>query len=131
MRTVVFGGIIIAMIILVLITALFLKMLLAKDMSHIAIMRSLGLTRKQIEQQYRTGTMLVFLLGIIVGVVAANILGEFLVSMAMMSFMGAAKIEFVHVIWQTWLLCSLVLLIIVGYTISVCCHTSKKICLPY
>ena len=46
MSTVVIGGIVIALIIVVLITALFLRMLLSKDMSQIAIMRSVGLTSK-------------------------------------------------------------------------------------
>ena len=46
MSTVVIGGIAIAVIIVVLITALFLRMLLSKDMSQIAIMRSVGLTSK-------------------------------------------------------------------------------------
>ena len=47
MRTVVIGGIIIALIISVLITSLFLRMLLSKDMSQIAIMRSIGLTSQK------------------------------------------------------------------------------------
>ena len=53
MGIVVIGGIVIALIIVVLITALFLRMLLSKDMSQIAIMRSVGLTSKQISQIYR------------------------------------------------------------------------------
>ncbi|SES38333.1 ABC transporter permease [Psychrobacillus sp. OK032] len=123
MSTIVIGGIAIALIIAVLITALFLRMLLSKDMSQIAIMRSVGLTSKHIKQQYMAGTMMVLILGIIVGVLASNFLGEFLVSMAMSS-MGAAKIELVNVAWQTWLLCPLALIIVVGYTISVCCKVT-------
>ena len=105
MGIVVIGGIVIAFIIVVLITALFLRMLLSKDMSQIAIMRSIGLTSKQISQQYMAGTLMVLVFGMIVGVLASTYLGEFLVSIAM-STMGAAKIEFVHVFWQTWLLMS-------------------------
>ena len=110
MGIVVIGGIVIALIIVVLITALFLRMLLSKDMSQIAIMRSVGLTSKQISQQYMAGTLMVLIFGMIVGVLASTYLGEFLVSIAM-STMGAAKIEFVHVLWQTWLLCPLALMI--------------------
>ena len=65
MSTVVIGGIAIALIIVVLITALFLRMLLSKDMSQIAIMRSVGLTSKNISQQYMAGTLMVLILGII------------------------------------------------------------------
>ena len=125
MSTIVIGGIAIAVIIAVLITALFLRMLLSKDMSQIAIMRSMGLTSKNIKQQYMAGTMMVLIVGIVVGVIAANFLGEFLVSMAMSS-VGAAKIELVNVAWQTFLLCPLVLIVVVGFTISVCCKVSEE-----
>ena len=125
MRTVVIGGIIIALIIIVLITSLFLRMLLSKDMSQIAIMRSIGLTSKKISQQYMAGTMMVLVLGILLGVLASSFLGEFLVSQAM-STMGAAKIELVNVVWQTWLLCPLALVIVVGFTIYVSCKTAAK-----
>ena len=80
MGIVVIGGIVIAFIIVVLITTLFLRMLLSKDMSQIAIMRSVGLTSKQISHQYMAGTLLVLVFGMIVGVVASTYLGEFLVS---------------------------------------------------
>lgn len=125
MRTVVIGGIAIAVIIIVLITALFLRMLLSKDMSQIAIMRSVGLTLKDISHQYMAGTLMVLVLGIILGVLASSYLGEFLVSMAMSS-MGAAKIELVNVAWQTWLLCPLALIVVVGITIYVSCKVDVK-----
>ncbi|WP_066307504.1 ABC transporter permease [Bacillus sp. FJAT-29814] len=125
MRAVVIGGIAIAVILAVLITALFLRMLLSKDMSQIAIMRSVGLTSKQISHQYMAGTMMVLVIGIILGTLVSNYVGEFLVSMAMSS-LGAAKIEFVHIIWQTWLLCPLALMIAVGWTIIVSCKVAVK-----
>ena len=125
MSTIVIGAIAIAVIIAVLITTLFLRMLLSKDMSQIAIMRSMGLTSKNIQHQYMAGTLMVLIMGIIVGVLASQYLGEFLVSMAMSS-MGAAKIELVTVAWQTWLLCPLALIVVVGFTISVCCKVTVK-----
>jgi len=125
MSTIVICGIAIAVIIVILITALFIKMLLSKDMSQIAIMRSVGLTSKNVKHQYMAGTLMVLILGIIFGVLASNYLGEFLVSMAMSS-MGAARIQFVVVAWQTLLLCPLALIIIVGVTISVCCKVTVE-----
>lgn len=125
MSTIVVAGIVIAAVIAALITALFLKMLLSKDMSQIAIMRSLGLTSNNIREQYMAGTMLVLVIGIILGVLAAQYLGEFLVSMAMSS-MGAASIQFVQSIWQVWLLCPVGLILIVGITISLCCKVVSK-----
>ncbi|MHC1685290.1 MAG: FtsX-like permease family protein [Clostridiaceae bacterium] len=125
MSTIVIGAIAIAIIIVVLITALFLNMLLSKDRSQIAIMRSVGLTSKNIKYQYMAGTLMVLILGIIIGVLASDYLGEFLVSMGMAS-MGAAKIQFVGVAWQTWLLCPLVLIVVVAVTISMCCKVTVE-----
>ncbi len=125
MSTIVIGGIIIALIIAVLVTALFLKMLLSKDISQIAIMRSMGLTYKNIKYQYMAGTLMILIVGIIPGVLISNYLGEFFVSMAMAS-MGAARIQFVTVAWQIWLICPLVMMIVVGFTISVCCKVTVK-----
>ena len=122
MSTIVIGGIAIAVIIVVLITALFIKMLLSKDMSQIAIMRSVGLTSKNIKHQYMAGTLMALIPGIILGVLASNYFGEFLVSMALSS-MGAARIQFV-VAWQTLLLCPLALSVIVVVTISTCCKVT-------
>jgi putative ABC transport system permease protein len=123
MGLIVIGGIVIALMISALITALFLKMLLSKDMSQIAIMRSVGLTSKNIKHQYMAGTMLVLIVGIILGILASHFLGEFMVSMALSS-MGAAKIEFVTNVWQTWILCPLALISVVGVTISACCSVT-------
>ncbi|MGB4658427.1 MAG: FtsX-like permease family protein [Mobilitalea sp.] len=119
MGIVVIGGIAIAFIMVGLITALFLKMLLSKDMSQIAIMRSVGLNSKNIKHQYMTGTMLVLIIGILIGTLASNYLGGFMLSMAMSS-MGAARIQLVTVVWQTWILCPLALIAVVGLTISIC-----------
>ncbi|MCH1625465.1 FtsX-like permease family protein [Ferdinandcohnia quinoae] len=125
MKIIVTAGIIIAVIVLILITALFLRMLLSKDMSQIAIMRSIGLTSQEISYQYMAGTLLVLVLGIIFGVMASNYLGEFLVNIGMSS-MGATKIELVTVVWQTWLLCPVVLILIVGTTIYLSCKITVK-----
>ncbi|MBW9147186.1 ABC transporter permease [Clostridium sp. CM027] len=125
MSIIVIGSIAIAVIIVILITALFIKMLLSKDMSQIAIMRCVGLTSKNVKHKYMAGTLMVLILGIILGVLASDYLGEFLVSLAM-SPMGAARIQFVNVAWQTLLLCPLALILVVGVTISVCCTVTVE-----
>ncbi|MFJ8235031.1 FtsX-like permease family protein [Ureibacillus sp. NPDC094379] len=122
---IVIGAMSIALIVVVLITTLFLKMLLAKDLSQIAIMRSLGLTLQQIKNQYMAGTLMVLLIGMVFGVFTAQFLGEYLVTFAM-SFMGAAKMELIQVAWQTWLLLPLVFIIVVGFTISICCRVTVE-----
>ncbi|MFP7287913.1 FtsX-like permease family protein [Shouchella clausii] len=125
MGIIVIGGMIITVLMIVLITALFLRMLLSKDMSQMAIMRSIGLTSKQIRHQYMAGMLMVLVLGILFGALASNYIGEFLVSLAM-SFMGAAKIELVQVAWQTWLLWPLLLIVVVALTLYVSCNPAVK-----
>jgi putative ABC transport system permease protein len=125
MGIIVIGGMIITVLMIVLITALFLRMLLSKDVSQIAIMRSIGLTSKQIRHQYMAGMLMVLVLGILFGALASNYIGEFLVSLAM-SFMGAAKIELVQVAWQTWLLWPLLLIVTVAITLYVSCKPAVK-----
>lgn len=125
MGVIVIGGMIITVLMIVLITALFLRMLVSKDMSQMAIMRSIGLTSKQIRHQYMAATLMVLVLGTLFGALASNYIGEFLVSLAM-SFMGAAKIELVQVVWQTWLLWPLLLMVAVAITLSVSCKPAVK-----
>ncbi len=123
MKVVVIGGGVVAILIVVLITALFLKMLLSKDMSQIAIMRSVGMNSNHIRGHYMTGTVAILVLGIIAGVVASHYLGSMIVSMAMSS-MGIARIELIEVAWQTWLICPLILMLVVGFTVSVSCNAT-------
>ena len=100
-------------------------MLLSKDMSQIAIMRSIGLTSKKIKPSIYGRNYDGSDIGNHLGVMASTYLGEFLVSLAM-STMGAAKIELVNVFWQTWMLCPLALMIVVGFTIYVSCKVTVK-----
>ena len=54
--------------------------------------------------------------GIVFGVMASIYIGESLVSVAM-SIMGASRIEFVNIMWQTWILCPLMFVVAVLLTI--------------
>lgn len=87
-------AIIIAILVSMLITSLFLKMLIAKDSAQIAIMKSIGFSFEDIKKQYIVKTLLVLWLGIIMGTIASNTLGESIVS-SLVSSMGASKIQFV------------------------------------
>jgi len=115
-KNIVIAAILIALIIIVLITGLFLRMIMAKDMAQIAIMRSVGLTSDNVKHQYMSGILLVLISGIVFGVMASIYIGESLVSVAM-SIMGASRIEFVNIMWQTWILCPLMFVVAVLLTI--------------
>ncbi|KUO51090.1 MAG: ABC transporter permease [Desulfitibacter sp. BRH_c19] len=118
-------AILIAISVSILITSLFLKMLIAKDSSEIAIMKSLGFSLMDIRVQYITRALLVLGIGIIVGTIASNTLGQGLVSI-MGSFMGASKINFVIDPVVAYVLCPLVQIVVVAITTLVSTMSMKK-----
>lgn len=58
-----------------LITILFFKMLITKEMRQITIMRSLGFTIQQIRIQYTTRALLILLISVVIGTLLSNLLG--------------------------------------------------------
>ncbi|MEK5398100.1 ABC transporter permease [Paenibacillus sp. FSL K6-2859] len=109
----------------VLITALFLKMLLAKDVSQIAILRSIGFTLEDIRKQYQVRLLLVSGLGIILGTFAANTIGQKFTQL-FGSFMGASKIQFVVNPVVAYLVLPLFFMLIVALTTVVSTISMKK-----
>jgi len=99
----------------VLITSLFLTMLVSKDASQIAIMRSLGFSLRNIRVQYLSRALLLLGLGIVLGTVFSNTLGQRLVS-ALWAFMGASQIRFVINPVQAYVLLPLLLMLAVSIT---------------
>ncbi|MDH6369432.1 putative ABC transport system permease protein [Paenibacillus sp. PastF-3] len=109
----------------VLITALFLKMLLAKDVSQIAILRSIGFTLEDIRKQYQVRLLLVSGFGIILGTFAANTIGQKFTQL-LGSFMGASKIQFVVNPVVAYLVLPLFFMLIVALTTVVSTISMKK-----
>jgi putative ABC transport system permease protein len=112
LRKIAILAIIIATCLSGLITSLFLKMLIAKQHSEIAIMRALGFTLKDIRIQYITRTLFVLNLGIIWGAILSNTVGQHLVSL-MWSYMGACEIRLIINPWQVYILSPLLLICMV------------------
>ncbi|MCD7947719.1 MAG: ABC transporter permease [Oscillospiraceae bacterium] len=81
-----------------LVTVLFMKMLVAKDRYSIAIMKSMGFTSRDIRLQYLTRSAIVLLLGVIIGTMLANTLGEY-VGVAVIASFGATTFRFVVNPW--------------------------------
>lgn len=108
-----FLSIITALIVSVLITSLFLKMIIAKDASQIAIMKSIGFALRDLRIQYTVRALSVLGGGIIAGTIAANTIGQSLVS-AIWSFMGASRITFIINPVHAYLVFPLILMITVS-----------------
>jgi len=85
---------IIAILITLLITLLFMKMLVAKDRYSIAVMKAFGYTDVDIKLQYISRSVFILLIGIALGTLLANTLGEMLAGAGISSF-GVSSFEFV------------------------------------
>lgn len=118
-------AIVIAIIVSILITSLFLKMLIAKDLSQIAIMRSIGLRLKDIQIQYMTRALVILYLGIIVGTSISNTAGQSMLSVVL-SKLGASSIEFVVNPIEAYIMSPVVLIIIVTITTLVSIASIKE-----
>jgi putative ABC transport system permease protein len=83
----------VALVITSLITLLFMRMLIRKDRYSIAVMKAFGFTNTDITLQYISRSVFVLLAGILLGVLFANSLGEFLAGAAIALF-GASTFKF-------------------------------------
>ena len=86
--------VLVAVVIAMLMTALFFKMLLTKDAAIMAVMRMLGFSVAQIRRQYMTRALVMVGAGILLGTLAAATLGQSFVSL-LGSFSGASEIQFI------------------------------------
>ncbi|MCH8565025.1 ABC transporter permease [Nesterenkonia sp. LB17] len=66
----------VALALAALMTALFVRMLLARDAGQIAVQRAVGADDAGLRRQYLTRMLLVLLIGVVVGTVAATTLGQ-------------------------------------------------------
>ena len=71
-----------------------MKMIVTKDRYAIAVLKSLGFSDKEIRRQYVARSIIVAVLGVTIGVILANTLGE-LFGMALISTLGATTFHFV------------------------------------
>lgn len=97
-----------AVLLILLVTMLFIKMLVAKDRYYIAILKSMGFTDVDIRRQYLARSITVLALGVIIGTVLANMLGEF-IGAAIISSFGATTFDFVITPWFVYLVSPLLI----------------------
>jgi putative ABC transport system permease protein len=82
----------ISIVLIIIITSMVLRLLAAKEHTSIAIKKAIGFTNFDIRMQYGIRIFIVQAIGIIVGTILANTLGELIFSL-MLKNMGAAKIK--------------------------------------
>jgi putative ABC transport system permease protein len=105
--------VVIGILLAALIIVLFMKLRLAKDVSQIAAMKAIGFTNSDVRKQYLYKIGMVSSAGIILGTLAANMLGESIGSAALgMTGLGISKITFIINPWTAFVLLPLVLLVV-------------------
>lgn len=77
----------------ILVTLLFMKMLITKDRYPIAVLKSLGFSCNDIRMQYVARSVFVLIFGVVIGTFLANTLGE-LVGVGLISSFGASSFHF-------------------------------------
>ena len=92
-RTASVGAGFVAVVVTLLVILLFMKLLTAKDRYSIAVLKSVGFTGSDISRQYIWRSVLVVILGILLGSVLAGTLGERIAGVAISS-LGAAAFHF-------------------------------------
>ena len=120
-----FSGIIAASL-LILITSLFTKMIITKDQYEISILKSIGLSKKDIINQYILRIIMVSVIAIVIASVIGNTFGASIVSL-LMSFLGASKIKFIINPIMVYLKIPLGFLIVVSCVAFVGTQSIKKV----
>lgn len=115
----------VSFLVAMLITALFIKMLIAKDDTQIAIMKRIGFSSGAIRLQHVCRSLFVLVIGMSLGTILANTLGQLLVS-SIMSMAGAPKINFVVDPVQAFILWPLIFFSVVLVTTLMCTTSIKK-----
>lgn len=105
-----------------LITILFFKMLITKELRQITIMRSLGFTLKQIRIQYMTRALLILSISVVIGTLLSNLLGG---SLAGFIIPGISNMTLAVNPFISYLLCPLGLVAVVTGSIIISTQTIK------
>lgn len=124
LRLVVKSAFVLALTVAALITGMFFKMLMTKELRQTAIMKSLGFTVNHIMKQYCTRAGLILAAGVIIGTLAANLLGQ---KLAGLLISGISDMSFVVNPLYTWLLCPLALTLAVAAAMILCRQTIRSI----
>ncbi|MCM3634090.1 ABC transporter permease [Paenibacillus camelliae] len=92
-KTASYVAIVVAIAITLLISMLFIRMLVAKDRYSIAVMNAFGYTSTDVKVQFISRSIFILIIGVLLGTILANTLGELLAGLVISSF-GASTFEF-------------------------------------
>lgn len=124
LRLVIKLAVVVSIVISSLITAMFFKMLITKDTPQTATMLSLGFSTRDIRIQYITRALLVLIIGVILGIIMANTLGQ---KISGLLLSGISNLQFIVNPLIVYILCPSALILTVLITIIVINRTINKI----
>lgn len=115
----------ISLVLIILITAMILQLITAREHSAIAIKKSIGFSTRDIRIQLGIRILIIQSVAILIGTFLANTLGEVIFGM-MLSSMGASKITMLIRPLQSYLLSPIVQLIVVFVTVMLGSQVIKR-----
>ncbi len=127
LRIMVFAIVIIGACLVMLITVLFLKLRLAKDLSEIAILKAIGFSESDIKQQYMIKIGCISIAGILAGIILTDVLGEKIINLALsVAGLGIKKIELITNPIIQYILCPAFLLVLILLVTWIVVKTIEK-----
>lgn len=127
LRIIVISTAIVAVSIAVIITVMFLKLRLAKDLSEIAILKAIGFSERDIKQQYMIKTGFVSIMGILFGIILNNLIGEKIVNAALsIAGIGIREVQLISNSLVEFVLCPVALIGLILIATAILMKTIKK-----
>lgn len=127
LKTIVFSIVIIGACLAMLITVLFLKLRLVKDLSETAVLKAIGFSGKDLNRQYMIKVGFASMLGILAGTIATGLLGEKIVNVALgTAGLGVKKVHLITNPLMQYLFVPLLLICLIILVTRAVMRTIKK-----
>ncbi|GAA0719980.1 ABC transporter permease [Clostridium malenominatum] len=127
LATIVFAIVIIGIALTMLIAILFLKLRLVKDLSEIAVLKAIGFSEQDINKQYMIKMGCVSILGVLVGIILTDLLGEKIVNAALgVAGIGIKKVNLITNPIMEYIICPLLLIMLILVVTWIIMRTIKK-----
>lgn len=127
LKNVVFAITVIGACLVVLITVLFLRLRLAKDLSEIAVLKAIGFSEKDIKQQYMIKIGCISIPGIVAGIIITDVLGEKIVNAGLsLAGLGIKQVEIISNPVIEYIICPLFVLLLLMSATWLVMRTIKK-----
>lgn len=127
LKIIVISTAVVGISIAVIITVLFLKLRLAKDLSEIAVLKAIGFFERDIQQQYMIKTGVVSIMGILSGILLNNLIGGKIVNTALsIAGIGIREVQLISNSFVEFVLCPVILMGWILIVTAILMKTIKK-----